>query len=164
MSFMAASLSPRGLTLHPGGRNEGPLFYFLFDGLVDDVSLKYVSIGQENPRAYFVNAYVHLVDSQKRRNAISKKQKDDKLDSPNQAKKPKMVMNQMNVRRPPFQFTPPAAPVEIQHMQQQLNSLVDVIQERMPPGQVGPAFPSLPQAAPVQWPGFHNLPVLPDDE
>ena len=167
ISFMAASLSPRGSQMHPGGRNEGPLFYFLFDGLIDDVSLKYAPLDQENPRAYFVNAYIHLVDAAKRRNAISKKQKDDKSDSANQAKKPKMTMTQMGtVRRPPYQFNPPNNPsvAEFQAVQHQISNLVDVIQERIPPGQQGPSFPALPTATPIQWPGFHNLPELPDDQ
>ena len=43
LSFSVASVARQALTLNPSGRNEGPLFYCLFDGLVEPTALSEVS-------------------------------------------------------------------------------------------------------------------------
>ena len=185
LSFMIASLSPRGMAMHPSGRHEGPLFYCLFNTLVEDICLSYVEMDQEPPRAYVVNAYIHLVDTPRRRSHILKKQKEErkKLEAaaaastdaaqasnpPNTQAVPakkanKPFLTQMNSnpnRRPPYQFGPPqtagVTPADLQKMTKNILGYIQTIQPNPS------TFPVLPQTS-MQWPTTDNLPDLPEDK
>ena len=187
LSFMIASLSSRGQALHPNRRNEGPMFYCLFDNLIEEVVLNYVEMDQDNPKAFIVNAYIHLVDAPRRRNALLKKNKAetkeenapapattqeynryDRFEGRQDARRPRITpLMQAGLRRPPYPF-PSQAP-ELQNVQDQLKSLAGMVSEMKqnlnPPGQVTQAtFPTMPTAATIHWPPTDNLPSLPGDE
>jgi hypothetical protein len=72
LTFMVASLTPRGMQLHPFRRNEGPLGYCAFPGLVEPVFLRHMEDGT-NDYAYVINVYVHLLEAGKRRCALSQR-------------------------------------------------------------------------------------------
>jgi hypothetical protein len=72
ISFMVASLTPRGAALHPY-RREGPMGFCVFPGLVEPVFLRHLEDGSAD-YAYVVNVYVHLLDASKRRGSIRSRQ------------------------------------------------------------------------------------------
>ena len=178
LSFMLASLSPRGLALHPNGRNEGPMHYCIFPGLVDPVTLVFDDNG-DPINTYVVNAYIHLLDgSRRRKNVIKKHEEDQKkiayanaeaklkaldaskatqAEKPSAAKKPRTQNNQMQNRRPPqAAFAQP----ELKQMQSQLSTLVKEVKQLNLPG---PSYPSLPELKPIPWPPVDHQPEMPDD-
>ena len=72
ISFMAASLTQRGYSLHPFERNEGPLFFCLFPGLVEPAVLRYDENGPAES-AYIINVYINLLEPSKRRTVVAKR-------------------------------------------------------------------------------------------
>ena len=97
ISFAVASVSGTGLTLNPTRRNEGPMWFCLYTGLVEPTCLSEVSWdeGKATESVYIINAYLHLLPQSQRRNRIIKKAKTDaepskeEEDSSKTAKKPR---------------------------------------------------------------------------
>ena len=77
ISFSVASLSQNGLRLHPTNRQEGPLFFCLFDGLMEPVVLSRNQDNQVVDSAYIINVYINLLPPTQRRITVLKKQNDD---------------------------------------------------------------------------------------
>ena len=70
ISFTVATLTQRAGVLHPHERNEGPLWYCLFPGLVEPVYLRYNEHGGMDS-AYILNAYITLLEPGKRRSFLA---------------------------------------------------------------------------------------------
>ena len=82
ISFTVASLSPKGLQLHATRRNEGPLFFCLYDGLVEPIILSRNEENQILDSAYLINVYVNLLPPTQRRTAVLKKMHEEsKMDT-----------------------------------------------------------------------------------
>ena len=79
LSFSLASVSRMAITLNPSRRTEGPLFYCLFDGLVEPTALSESNWqeGKVAEVAYFINAYLHLLPPSQRRIRVLNKTKTD---------------------------------------------------------------------------------------
>lgn len=72
LSYSVASLSPRGSLLHPSKRSEGPLFYCLFPGLVEQVFLCYKP-DMSPDMAFLINCHIHLLPHPLRRHNVLKR-------------------------------------------------------------------------------------------
>lgn len=176
MSYMVASLSARGATLHPYRRNEGPLFYCLFEQLIEELPLQYVDMDEDvSPRAIFINAYIHLTDQPRRRSAILKKKNAMTAQSDEVQEIPQINPSQRPDRRPrPFltQLTTTSrrAPYRMANPNderlQQLDQKLDTIASEMRQNAIRLPFPKLPEPSPQVpiWPTTDSLPPLPDDE
>lgn len=66
ISYSIASLSPRGMMLNPSKRQEGPLFYSQFPGLVEPIFLGSNPDGSDD-YAHVVNVFIHLMPASQRR-------------------------------------------------------------------------------------------------
>ena len=79
ISFSLASVSSTGITLNPTGRNEGPLWFCLYPGLVEPTCLSEVSWedGKASEATYLINAYIHLLPASQRRHRLLSKAKAD---------------------------------------------------------------------------------------
>jgi hypothetical protein len=75
ISFTLGSLSNLGKEMNPGKRNEGPLWYCLYPALVDPIFLGYREDGTSD-YAHVVNCYIHLLEADKRRDAVLKKKEE----------------------------------------------------------------------------------------
>ena len=73
VSFSAASLSQDGLRLHPTNRQEGPLAFCLYDGLMQPVTLSRNLQNQVVDSAYVINVYINLLPPSQRRMVVIKK-------------------------------------------------------------------------------------------
>ena len=70
MSCSLASISHQGLRMHPTGRQEGPVFFCLYDGLIEPVILCKDNNGRILDSAYVFNVYINLLPPSQRRNAL----------------------------------------------------------------------------------------------
>ena len=77
VSFSVASLSPKALLLHPTRRQEGPLFFCLYDGLMEPIVLSRNNDNQVIDSAYMINVYLNLLPITQRRTAVLKKITED---------------------------------------------------------------------------------------
>ena len=75
MSFSLASLSPRGMSLNPSRRHDGPLFYCHLPGLCEPCYINQTP-GEGVDSAHVVNCYIHLLPSAQRRKSIVAKNKE----------------------------------------------------------------------------------------
>ena len=73
VSFSVASLSQDGLRLHPTNRQEGPLAFCLYDGLIRPVILSRNLENQVVDSAYVINVYINLLPPSQRRMIVMKK-------------------------------------------------------------------------------------------
>ena len=69
ISFSLASVSPRGMMLHPSKRQEGQLFYCLYPGLNEPFFLGTNPDGTDDV-AHVVNVFIHLMPIGQRRTAV----------------------------------------------------------------------------------------------
>ena len=53
---------PRGLSLNPIKRNKGHMFYYIYQGLAEEVYLSNYENGHLDS-AYVINVYVHIQES-----------------------------------------------------------------------------------------------------
>ena len=150
LSFTMASLSPRGITLNPSKRSEGPLFYCVFPGLTEPVFLR--DEGEDNVEyAHVVNAYIHLLPQGQRRSMVVQKAKEEASKKASEATPPS--------KKPRMQPYRPG-------LQSAMSTLVEEVRQlRAPPPTPPPhqQFPELPRGQPIQWPPADNIPDLPDD-
>ena len=167
LSFMLASVSEAGRRLHPSGRNEGPLHFCLFAGLVELVPLGYEEDGGRLD-CYVINAYIHLLDAPRRRTAALKKIEDEKKKKVEIAKKQETVFSPSGPKKPKFQQTfqqmPPwknvqPAAQDLGDIKQSINSLTRKVDKLNLPV----SYPALPESIPVPWPPADNAPSMPED-
>jgi hypothetical protein len=154
LSFTMASLSPRGITLNPSKRSEGPLFYCIFPGLTEPVFLK--DDGEEEVEyAQVVNAYIHLLPTGQRRSVVIQRAKDEATKKAAEPTPPNPKKPRMQPYRPDLQST--------------MSSLVNEVRQLRAPPPTPPTppphqqFPELPRGHHIQWPPADNIPDLPDD-
>ena len=72
MTFTVASLSQKGRQLNPHNRSEGPLFYCLFQGLLEPIVLSANQDGSYQT-GHVVNLYIHLLPAHHRRVVLARK-------------------------------------------------------------------------------------------
>ncbi|MDP2788964.1 MAG: hypothetical protein Q8O46_02845 [bacterium] len=72
ITYSIASLSPEGRNLIPKSETGGPLAYCFYPNLVRYIPLAYDIRGNVIDGAYFVNAYIQLLDPIIRRNLVAK--------------------------------------------------------------------------------------------
>ena len=163
MSFTMASLSALGQSLNPSKRNEGPMFYCVYPGLLEATYLGYDGVRADY--AHVVNVYIHLLDAGRRRSAIIRKAKQDQktleVDTPVAAavspKKAKVTFTQVTNRKP---FQVPSQSDDLASVKESMSTLVKEVRQLKLPGQ----YPELATPKrPVQWPPVSTLPELPDD-
>ena len=176
MSFSVASVSLNGAALNPSKRNEGPLFYCLYSGLVEPVTTVLSDWDTEVnfELAHVVNCYIHLLPPSQRRRVVVRKAAEDqpqmkpKPDDRTQpmvngAKKSKMIpasrvskyvpphrqMNAMNERK----------------LTQELSELKkEVVQLKLEAVPTPPlSNPPVPSTSGTQWPTVDLYPDMPDN-
>jgi len=77
LSFTCSSLTEAARSLHPTNRNEGPLFYCFYPHLLQKMILEVGPHGEVLDSAYFINAYIYLLEQPKRRNVVRLKFKEE---------------------------------------------------------------------------------------
>ena len=82
LTFSLASVSQAGVELNPHRKREGPLFYCLFDTLVEPTILREAWCTTNQETAYFVNAYIHLLPAPQRRNRVAAKHLEEASTTP----------------------------------------------------------------------------------
>lgn len=82
LSFMVANLSDEAMNLHPTGRKEGPLHLCWSPNLIREVPW-YRPDGTLG-MTRVINAYIHLVESPRRRSALLQKKDEEKKAGPAQ--------------------------------------------------------------------------------
>jgi hypothetical protein len=167
LTFTVASLSSLGKRLNPNRRNEGPLFYCAYEGLVEPMFLNQVA---ENlvDQAYFFNAYIYLLPHYQRR-TLSLRHAHEGLPQsvdPNPPKKQRMGTFVPPPRAPyqqggysrdsREQRGPPADQLKLQDQVVTLQKEMKKMQSQAIP------TPPLPKTKPLQWPPTSRY-ALPDD-
>ena len=91
ISFSLASLSGRGLLLNPGKRNEGPLSFAMYPGLIEPVFIRDLGHGQ-GAYCHVVNCYLHMLPAAQRRNTVVLKALAEKKENVVEIVDPKMTV------------------------------------------------------------------------
>lgn len=161
LSFMLASVSEIGRSLHPYNRNEGPLHFCLFPKLC---KLTPIGITQEGEivDCYVVNAYIHLLDAGRRKNSVLKKAEEDrkrKKDQPD-AIKPATDSPAKKQKFLPKKPTPVGPSTsDIKDIRNTVHQLAKEVKQLNLPT---PPYPALP-ATTLNWPPVTDVPTLPED-
>ena len=163
LSFMVASLSPAGFKLHPSGRNEGPLHFCLYSGLVEMVNLGYADDGTPMG-CYVINAYVHLMEPTRRRTTVLKKAAEDKKRTEAKASQSQgdgyypAAKKQKFVPKKPLM---PGAPTqEFNELKQSISRIERNVKQLNLPT---PKYPDLPERPDIKWPPTEAGPQMPED-
>ena len=77
MTFTLASVSQAGADLNPHKKREGPIFYCMFDTLIEPVVLREAWCTTQQDTAHVVNVYIHLLPASQRRNRVHTKHQED---------------------------------------------------------------------------------------
>ena len=157
LTFMLGSLSEEGISTHPYGRKEGPLHYCYFANFIKPKALGYTHDGKLDS-CYIINAYVHLNEAGKRRNAVVKKTVSEKrkIEEP----KPQSNPAQVNAKKPKFQKRPnqQQAP-ELDAVKDSISRIEKQVMKLNLPGKS--AYPDLPETALPVWPPTDAHPEMP---
>lgn len=169
MSFAIASVSPAVRHLNPSKRTEGPLFYCLFEGMVEPVYLE-----RSNPNnwddeqreicdnAHVINVHIHLLPATQRRSTVLREHNDKAAQayySPDATiKRQKMSPAPRNNGKMQY----PGAPSKPDHQKLQaeitaLKTQLSLLKSKTIPS------PPLPAVQPLVWPPRDLCPALPDD-
>ena len=161
LSFMLASVSDLGRSLHPYGRNEGPLHFCLFPKLCKLIPIGVTHEG-EIVDCHVINAYVHLNDPARRKNPVLKKKEEDrkrKKEQPEVAKPTQDSMAKKQKFQPKKPSTPEISTTDIKDIRNTVHQLAKEVKQLNLPV---PPYPALP-ATSVKWPPVNDEPPLPED-
>lgn len=152
LTYSVASLSQAGRLLNPLGRHEGPLFYCLFPALLEETYLYMEADGTANS-AYVLNAYLHLQEPSRRRNAVLKRAAED------EARKESGEGEDNRLKRQRFNQERFQERQEREGKIEKNLSVLTKVVEKMN-AQPPPHYPTLPLANGIQWVSG-GLPELP---
>ena len=169
MSFSVASVSQAGAALNPGKRNEGPLFFCLFSGLVEPaiVTLSDWDLNVDHDVAHVVNCYIHLLPASQRRRMVIKKSVEEKpvmrpnTDDRSQAIGGKIKKQRMVPAPHAQKYVPHQRPHQNEkRLTQEISQLKqEVVQMKLA---VVPN-PPLPSTSGPRWPTIDLCPDMPDE-
>jgi hypothetical protein len=165
MSFAVATTHHASRILNPSNRNEGPLFYCLFPGMVQQAwlrtpSTEYDSVEDEGEQAYIINVHIHLLPASQRRSSDISKHREEKEAANNRGADQQIKRQKMNGHGKTVQHVQPTSKansdqklqVEITALKNQLSLLKGLV-----------SSPPLPPTKPLVWPPRDTCPMLPDD-
>lgn len=170
MSFSIASVTNNGAMLNPARRNEGPLFYCMFSGLVSPVLVQNADWDDQTSRdemAYVVNCYIHLLPASQRRNAVVARHNEEVMTKANAvvtqakqqevraAKKQRMAFAPSAPKHAPQEKT-----VDRDNLKRDMQALrQEVVQLRL----TATPNPPLPTTKAIIWPPANGCPDMPDE-
>ncbi len=169
LSFMLASVSDIGKSLHPTNRNEGPLHFCLFPKLCQ---LTPIGITQEGDviDCYVINAYIHLMDAARRKNAVLKRKHEEDEKKEQAAAQAAKAKSAPTSPAPPkkvkFQMKRSTSSSQVNTNEGDLKDIKDTVRQlakevkqlNLPT----PKYPELP-SAPLVWPPVDEAPALPEE-
>ena len=163
LSFMLASVSEIGRSLHPTNRNEGPLHFSMFPKLCKLTPLGITQDG-EPVGCYVVNAYIHLLDAARRRTSILKKQDEDRkrkkeqpdLTKPATETTPASKKPKFQIKKQPLPTGPSTS--DIKDIRNTVHQLAKEVKQLNLPT---PQYPSLPTTS-ITWPPVSEAPPMPE--
>ena len=186
MAFTVASVSCHGAKLNPLQRTEGPLFYCHFPALVDPQVIVHTdwSSRTDGIAIHIINAYVTLLPPHQRRNALIRKDIEDRAEkaaasSRAQAATP-VILQQTggaapkkprpnppsnapsasgynnNTRQAPYPTRPLHDTATLREEMSVLHALINRVQSQLVPS------PALPTPRTPVWPKKNQGPDLPD--
>ena len=158
LTFMLGSISQEALDSHPYSRKEGPLHYCYFPNLVKQMTLGYTQEGKPDT-CYLINAYVHLLDESKRRNAVIKKKNKRKQEEEPKTQQP--APGPSANKKPKFQKKPFQQPPELASVKDSISRIEKQVMKLNLPGQ--PAYPQLPESPAAVWPSVDASPPWPEN-
>ena len=106
MSYSLASVSHQGLRMHPTGRQEGSIFFCLFDGLIEPVILCKDNNDRILDSAYIFNVYINLLPPSQRRNALLRQKAADEQKQASEAANPPQKKSKGTQTSTPFAAQP----------------------------------------------------------
>ncbi len=165
LTFMLSSVSDEAKRHHPYGRNEGPLYYCLFSEYTRLSTIGY-TIDNKPATCYLINAYIHLNEAAKRRNAVLKKKRsaEEKPQIKKEKDEPESYKNQQPgpsaAKKFKYQKKAPQTQPELTAMQDSISRIEKQVTKLNLPGKS--AYPAMPTAPAFTWPTPDAMPPMPE--
>ena len=179
ISFTLASLSGRGLLLNAGKRNEGPLSFAMYPGLIEPVFLRDLGQGQ-GAYCHIINCYLHMLPAAQRRNWVVQMAVKIENEKSLEALDLEMTVVTKKRKQQPIQQNPPAAyhgpnrpwegprpyvsrrqefletlTKDMEKQQKETDERCAELEKKLKAINLKPGYPPLPQGRGIKWPVNH---------